>query len=130
MPKAKSAEQSSPRIDVCEEVFAGKGLTHARTGGTCCQKAIGQSGCSNYVNQPQHQDRAQRSGGPRQRRALMGRPFGSWGHRLMEFAVCMFVAAILLNWAWQLVRPVLPVLIAGVAVVTITRVVIRRHQEW
>lgn len=43
-------------------------------------------------------------------------PFNSWTDRLLEMAVTLVAVALLLNWTWQLVRPLLGVLVVAVVV--------------
>ncbi|HSH61609.1 MAG TPA: hypothetical protein VK988_18565 [Acidimicrobiales bacterium] len=57
-------------------------------------------------------------------------PVTSWLDRLIELAVGLVVAGLLLTWAWQLLRPLAPVLVIGAAAAVLVRWVVRRHQEW
>lgn len=52
----------------------------------------------------------------------------SWLDRLLELAVGLVMAGLLLTWAWSLLRPLVPVLMAGVGVVA-TIGAILRHQR-
>ena len=54
----------------------------------------------------------------------------SWGSRLLEFALCVLAAALLLTWAWHLIRLLLPVIAAAVLLVAGISLVIRRRREW
>ena len=54
----------------------------------------------------------------------------SWGSRLLEFALCVLAAALLLAWAWRLIRPLLPVIAVVAVVVTAISLIIRRRRSW
>ena len=54
----------------------------------------------------------------------------TWGSRLLDFALCVLAAALLLTWVWHLIRPLLP-FIAVVAVVLLAiSLTIRRRRRW
>ncbi len=57
-------------------------------------------------------------------------PVTSWLDRLIELALGLVVAGLLLAWAWQLLRPLVPVLVMGTSLVVAVRWLIHRHQEW
>jgi hypothetical protein len=61
-------------------------------------------------------------------------PIKPWTNRLVEFAVSVLAAALMLSWAWALLRPLLPVLvIVGAALATVAVLagyVIRRWHYW
>ena len=54
--------------------------------------------------------------------------------RFLETCVLVLAGAVLLDWAWGLLRPLLPVLVGGVVVLvlvgTIARSLMRRHEYW
>ncbi|MCA1701747.1 MAG: hypothetical protein LC808_00125 [Actinobacteria bacterium] len=54
----------------------------------------------------------------------------SWGQRLIEFAISVFAAAVLLSWAWQLLRPVAPAILTGAGLFIITAGFIRWRRGW
>lgn len=54
----------------------------------------------------------------------------SWLHRLMEMAIGVLVAALALNWAWQLLRPLLPVLIVAAGLIVGIPAALRRWRGW
>ncbi len=57
-------------------------------------------------------------------------PVKSWSARLLEFAVAVLAAALMLDWAYRLLRPLAPVIVvvagAGVAV----SFMVRRQRGW
>jgi len=53
-----------------------------------------------------------------------------WVDRLLEVAVGLVVVALLLRWAWDLLSPLVPILLVFVIGAFITRALIRRHGEW
>ncbi len=57
-------------------------------------------------------------------------PVTSWLDRLIELAVGLVVAGLLMTWAWQLLQPLVPVLVMGTSVVVAVRWLIHRHQDW
>ncbi len=57
-------------------------------------------------------------------------PITSWLDRLIELAVGLVVAGLLMTWAWQLLQPLVPVLVMGTSVVVAVRWLIHRHQDW
>lgn len=46
--------------------------------------------------------------------------------RLLSAAITLVVAALLLSWAWALLRPLLPVLVSGLALFALGRVLLNR----
>ena len=48
-------------------------------------------------------------------------PVSTWVDRLVELAIGLVVAGLLLRWAWLLLRPALPVLLAGVVLLGFLR---------
>ena len=57
-------------------------------------------------------------------------PLKSWVDRIVEAAVGLVAAALLLNWAWILIRPLVPVLVTIVVGVAVTAAIVRRHHGW
>lgn len=53
-----------------------------------------------------------------------------WGERLLGFAVSCLVAALLLSWAWSIIRPRLPVLVIGALIYGVVRYVLQRRRTW
>ena len=49
-------------------------------------------------------------------------------HRLAEGAALLLASALAIHWAWELLRPLLPVLIIGGAVAGI--LMLRRSRHW
>lgn len=56
--------------------------------------------------------------------------YRSWSQRLLEFALLLVAVGLLLNWAWQLLRPLLPVLVVGTAVFLTALFITRRLRNW
>lgn len=54
----------------------------------------------------------------------------SWGSRLLEFALAVAAAAWLLTWAWQLLRPLAPMLLVTAGVVVLGAAGLRRLRQW
>ncbi len=50
--------------------------------------------------------------------------------RLIELAVGLVVAGLLMTWAWQLLRPLVPVLLIGTGLVVLARWLVHRRQDW
>lgn len=58
-------------------------------------------------------------------------PVQSWLNRLLEVAVILVVVGLLLNWAWSLIRPLVPVLVITAAVsATVVAIVRRLNERW
>lgn len=57
-------------------------------------------------------------------------PMKSWSQRLLEFAMTLVAVGLLLNWAWQLLRPLVPVLVVGGGVGVLVGLVVRRMRGW
>ena len=53
-----------------------------------------------------------------------------FGSRLLDLALSVLVAVLLLVWAWRLIRPLLPIIVAGVATVGIASLVLRFRRYW
>lgn len=54
----------------------------------------------------------------------------SWLRQLLEMAVGLVAVGLLLNWAWRLLRPLVPMLAVGVAVVSIATLLSRWRRYW
>ena len=54
----------------------------------------------------------------------------SWLHRLIEAAVGLLLVALALHWAWQLLRPLVPILAIAAILVIIVRFALRRLRGW
>jgi CHASE2 domain-containing sensor protein len=56
----------------------------------------------------------------------------SWLERLLGAAIILAISAWLLRWAWEAVRPLVPVIIGAVAVAAIVTAIqyFRRNRYW
>lgn len=54
----------------------------------------------------------------------------SWLDRLLEFAITMVAVGLLLNWAWQLIRPLIPVLAVSSGIGILVMFIVRRQRNW
>lgn len=54
----------------------------------------------------------------------------SWSERLLEFALSVLAAALLLTWAWQLVRPLVPVIVVVSGLAVLGAAGIRHLRQW
>jgi asparagine N-glycosylation enzyme membrane subunit Stt3 len=52
------------------------------------------------------------------------------GARILDLALCVAAAALLLQWAWNILRPLLPMLIGMAAVASTLLAVILRRRRW
>ena len=57
-------------------------------------------------------------------------PVKSWTQRLLEFALSLVAAGLLLNWAWRLLQPLVPVVVVGAGLVFLTATLLRRLRGW
>ncbi len=61
-------------------------------------------------------------------------PFKSWPQRLLELALALLAAALMLNWAVALLRPLMPVLVITFGCITLVGGVLRylaqRRRYW
>jgi hypothetical protein len=61
-------------------------------------------------------------------------PIKPWTNRLVEFAVGVLAVALMLSWAWALLRPLVPGLAVALSlIVTLTAVfsyIVRRWRYW
>ena len=49
---------------------------------------------------------------------------------LIDTAVTIVAAVLLLRWAWQLVEPMLPVIVIGMAGLVVGRLAINHYRNW
>ncbi len=61
---------------------------------------------------------------------MYANPFKSWLDRLLEIAGLLVVVGLLLNWAWQLIRPLVPVIAVLTAIGTTAVILVRRNRSW
>ena len=54
----------------------------------------------------------------------------SFGSRLLDLALSLLAVALLLSWAWALLRPLLPVIITVAAVLVAVGLVVRWRRFW
>jgi xanthine/uracil permease len=54
----------------------------------------------------------------------------SWLRQLLETAVGLVAVGLLLNWAWRLLRPLVPVIVVVAVAVTLVPVAVRRFRDW
>jgi len=57
-------------------------------------------------------------------------PLKSWVDRLLEIAIALAAAALLLNWAWRLLRPLIPVFVIMAGLSAIGMFIVRRNRSW
>ena len=59
-------------------------------------------------------------------------PIRSWLDRLLSACLTLLVSALALHWAWQLVQPLLPIIVAlaviGFVVLALVRASLRRRE--
>ena len=55
---------------------------------------------------------------------------GSRSGRLLGSAASLLVSAVLLHWAYDIIRPMLVWLIVGVAVIVAGKVLLHFHRRW
>ena len=56
-------------------------------------------------------------------------PVKSWLDRLLEFSITITAVALLLNWAWTLMKPLIPVVIIFMGVIILIGVILRRRDS-
>jgi hypothetical protein len=63
---------------------------------------------------------------------MVGTTPRSWPERLLGAAITLVVVALLLRWAWNLLRPLVPIILATVALGSIVALVVRyrRNRYW
>ena len=54
-------------------------------------------------------------------------PFKTWLDRLLESAIMITAVALLLNWAWMLIKPMIPIIVVIMGMVIILIMIMRRH---
>lgn len=54
----------------------------------------------------------------------------SWLTRLVELALAVLAAALMLDWAWRLLRPLVPVAIVMSGLVVLGSIGLRRLRQW
>ncbi len=52
------------------------------------------------------------------------------GQQALRLALSLVAAALLLQWTWQLVKPLLPLFVVAVVIWVTIRVVRARRQDW
>lgn len=57
-------------------------------------------------------------------------PVKSWVDRLLETAVALVILGLLLNWAWSLLRPWVPVMVVIAGLGVLVPVALRRVRGW
>jgi MFS superfamily sulfate permease-like transporter len=57
-------------------------------------------------------------------------PMKSWLDRLLETAILLVVIALLLNWAWNLIRPLIPVLVIAAGLAISVSFMVQRNRRW
>lgn len=57
-------------------------------------------------------------------------PVKSWLDRLLEFAIVLAAIGLLLNWAWHLIRPLVPVIVITAAIAIVGAMTLRRLRGW
>jgi hypothetical protein len=57
-------------------------------------------------------------------------PLKSWVDRLLEIAIALTAAALLLNWAWLLIRPLIPVFVIMAGLSATATFIVRRNRSW
>lgn len=56
--------------------------------------------------------------------------FKSWTDRLIQFGIAVVALALMLNWAWTLIRPLIPVIVFIAGIGVIGSYVVQRHRGW
>lgn len=57
-------------------------------------------------------------------------PFKSWTDRLLEMAIALVAVGLLLNWAWTLIRPLIPVIVIIGGLGVIGTFIVQRNRRW
>lgn len=57
-------------------------------------------------------------------------PIKSRIDRLLEMAVALVAIALLVTWAWQLIRPLVPVVVAAALLYGAVRYAVYRSRNW
>ena len=58
------------------------------------------------------------------------RPVKSWSASLVEAALAVLAAALMLDWAWRLLRPLLPVVVVAGGLAVLAAAGLRRLRQW
>lgn len=61
---------------------------------------------------------------------MNGAPLKSWSDRLLEMAIVLVAVGLLLNWAWSLIRPLIPVIVIIGGLGTIASYIVQRSRTW
>lgn len=61
---------------------------------------------------------------------MISNPMKSWLDRLLEMAIALAAIGLLLDWAWQLIRPLIPVLLVIAGLGIIVTFVVQRYRSW
>lgn len=79
-----------------------------------------------------HDDPATRGAPSGQRRWLLMNPgpVKSWLDRLLETAVVLVVIALLVNWAWSLIRSLIPIIVITTGLGLLVAMVVRHNRSW
>jgi hypothetical protein len=59
-----------------------------------------------------------------------GAPFKSWTDRLLEMAIALAAVGLLLNWAWSLMRPLIPIIVIVSGMTVIGVWMVNRNRGW
>ncbi len=57
-------------------------------------------------------------------------PFKSWLDHLLELAISLAAIGLLLNWAWQLIKPMVPVLVVTGGLGFMVSLIAQRRRSW
>lgn len=61
---------------------------------------------------------------------MNGAPFKSWTDRLLEMAIALAAVGLLLNWAWSLIRPLIPVIVIVGGLTVVGGWLVQRNRSW
>lgn len=61
---------------------------------------------------------------------MTGNPLKSGLDRLLEMAIVLVAIGLLLQWAWQLIRPLIPVVVIIAALVAVITLLVQRKRNW
>lgn len=54
----------------------------------------------------------------------------SWLDRLLAAALTLVAVALLLNWAWRLIHPLIPIMVTVAGIAILITYVIQRQRGW
>lgn len=57
-------------------------------------------------------------------------PLKSWTDRLLEMAIVLVVVGLLLNWAWSLIWPLMPVIVIIGGLGAVVSYFVQRNRRW